>query len=173
MPASFKLASQSVRAIERLANAPLTIRSGSKAGLEAHALKLKREFQARRGKAAKGLRYESAVPYGEQWSVTFRLRYIAFWHEEGTRPHLILARSLGRARLDKRTGRQTVRALTKRQQASGVGARALHTPKGYRAAARVRGVRAGHYFERLVALRAAQGDQLISEAVMRRMATGR
>lgn len=172
MPADFQLGPQGRAAIRRLADAPREMNLGAKQGLADHALKLKREFQTLRRGAAKGLRYDDPVPDGDGWQVKFGLRYIAAWHEKGTRPHRIVPRGLGRARLHKTTGAQVVRSLTKRQAAQG-GKKALLTPQGPRSLARVRGIPAGRHFERLAARRSAQGDVSISDGVMRRMSGGR
>lgn len=168
MPAEFKLGPEGIAAIRRLADAPNQIKAGSREGLADHALKLKREFQQTRRRGAKGMRYEDPVPDGDGWRVTFGLRYIAAWHETGTRRHIVVPRGLGRARTKKGDRGQAVHALTKRQAVAG-GKRALATPSGPRARANPAGVKAGHYFERLVAKRTAQGDQAIGDGVMRRM----
>lgn len=173
VPASFKLTPASAQAIKRLGNTPLEIRSGARQGLADHALKVKRGFQAAQGTKAKGLRYEDPVPHGDQWVAVFKLRYIAAWLELGTRAHRIVPRALGRARLDKRTGRQNVHALTSRQKKTGGGKRALATPKGPRALARVSGIKARRSFEQYLNRQTSAGNSRIAEAVTRRMSTGR
>ena len=166
---SFKPTAQGAAAIRRLADAPAQIRAGTRVGLADHAWQVKRGFRSAQGSKAKGMRYDDPVPRGDQWVVVFKLRYIAAWMELGTRAHRIVPRALGRARLNRRTGLQDVHALTSRQKKAGGGKRALATPDGPRALARVSGVKARHTFERYLARQMQVGNQRISDGVIRKM----
>lgn len=170
MPAQFKLAPQGRAALARLANAPNSIKAATGQGLADHCLAVKRGFQMSRGRGrTRGLRYTDPVPRGDRWEAVFGLRYIAAWLESGTKSHPVLPRASYRTRRDKRTGEQNVRGLTRREILSGRGARAVHTPRGWRAHAFPGPIKAGHYFERYNAKQTAAANKRISDAVMRHM----
>lgn len=143
--AEFKLTADSVRALQRLGNAPAEIAAGTKQGLAEHAWQVKKGFRAKRGKGARGLRFEDPQQVGGIWVVVFKLRYIAAWLEAGTKPHLVLPRGQGRARIHRQTGEQMSLRPTKAGRS--FGKRALSTPEGPRASARVPGIKARWYFE--------------------------
>lgn len=168
--AEFKLTANSVRALQRLGNAPAEIAAGTKQGLAEHAWQVKKGFRAKRGTGARGLRFEDPQQVGGMWVVVFKLRYIAAWLEEGTKPHLVLPRGRGRARLHRKTGEQMSLPPTKAGRSSGK--RALSTPEGPRAAARVSGIRARWYFEQYLAGQRQAGNRRITDGVTKRMSSG-